>query len=59
MGTDRDVPSVFALIAKTRENLLVYSDGRVENLGHIGQADMLPGDVFEIHSQGVGGFGES
>ena len=31
--------------------------GRVEELGHIGQAQMLPGDVFEIHTPGGGGFG--
>ena len=39
------------------KNLVVRSDGRVETLGHIGQADMLPGDVFEIHTPGGGGFG--
>jgi len=27
-------------------------------LGHIGQADMQPGDVFEIHTPGGGGFGK-
>ena len=40
------------------QNLVLRSDGRVETLGHIGQADMLPGDVFEIHTPGGGGFGE-
>jgi len=30
----------------------------VETLGHIGQADMQPGDVFEIHTPGGGGFGK-
>ena len=39
------------------QNLVVRSDGRIETLGHIGQADMLPGDVFEIHTPGGGGFG--
>ncbi|MGB4115875.1 MAG: hydantoinase B/oxoprolinase family protein [Polaromonas sp.] len=39
------------------QNVVVRSDGRVETLGHIGQADMLPGDVFEIHTPGGGGFG--
>ena len=39
------------------QNLVVRSDGRVETLGHIGQADMLPGDVFEVHTPGGGGFG--
>jgi 5-oxoprolinase (ATP-hydrolysing) len=39
------------------QNVVVRSDGRVETLGHIGQAEMLPGDVFEIHTPGGGGFG--
>jgi 5-oxoprolinase (ATP-hydrolysing) len=30
---------------------------QVEELGHIGQADMRPGDVFEIHTPGGGGYG--
>ncbi|PJI97350.1 5-oxoprolinase (ATP-hydrolysing) [Acidovorax sp. 69] len=38
-------------------NKVVRSDGRVELLDHIGQAEMLPGDVFEIHTPGGGGFG--
>jgi 5-oxoprolinase (ATP-hydrolysing) len=38
-------------------NKVVRSDGRVEVLGHIGQAQMEPGDVFEIHTPGGGGFG--
>ena len=38
-------------------NRVVRRDGTVEALGHIGQADMLPGDVFEIHTPGGGGFG--
>ena len=37
----------------------VRSDGRVELLDHIGQAEMQPGDVFEIHTPGGGGFGSS
>jgi len=40
-------------------NKVVRSDGRVEQLDHIGQAEMLPGDVFEIHTPGGGGFGVS
>ncbi|MBP3981311.1 MULTISPECIES: hydantoinase B/oxoprolinase family protein [unclassified Acidovorax] len=38
-------------------NKVVRADGRVELLGHIGQAEMQPGDVFEIHTPGGGGFG--
>jgi 5-oxoprolinase (ATP-hydrolysing) len=38
-------------------NKVVRSDGRVEVLDHIGQAEMQPGDVFEIHTPGGGGFG--
>ena len=38
-------------------NRVVRSDGRVEALAHIGQAEMKPGDIFEIHTPGGGGFG--
>jgi 5-oxoprolinase (ATP-hydrolysing) len=38
-------------------NRVVRADGRVETLAHIGSAEMLPGDVFEIHTPGGGGFG--
>ncbi|HEY3047422.1 MAG TPA: hydantoinase B/oxoprolinase family protein [Polaromonas sp.] len=38
-------------------NVVVRADGGVEALDHIGQADMQPGDVFEIHTPGGGGFG--
>ncbi|MGH6625917.1 MAG: hydantoinase B/oxoprolinase family protein, partial [Burkholderiaceae bacterium] len=38
-------------------NRVVRSDGRVEQLDHIGQAEMAPGDVFEIHTPGGGGYG--
>jgi N-methylhydantoinase B/oxoprolinase/acetone carboxylase alpha subunit len=38
-------------------NRVVRLDVSVEDLGHIGQAEMLAGDVFEIHTPGGGGFG--
>lgn len=38
-------------------NRVVRSDGRIEALAHIGQAEMKPGDIFEIHTPGGGGFG--
>ncbi|MDD2926509.1 hydantoinase B/oxoprolinase family protein [Rhodoferax sp.] len=38
-------------------NRVVRVDGSVETLGHIGQVEMLPGDVFEICSPGGGGYG--
>jgi 5-oxoprolinase (ATP-hydrolysing) len=38
-------------------NRVVRSDGSVEELAHIGQAEMRAGDVFEIHTPGGGGFG--
>jgi 5-oxoprolinase (ATP-hydrolysing) len=38
-------------------NRVVRSNGEVEELKHIGQAEMQPGDVFEIHTPGGGGFG--
>ena len=40
-------------------NRVVRADGQVEELGHIGQAEMHPGDVFEIHTPGGGGFGRA
>ena len=39
------------------KNLVIRADGSVQSLGHIGQADMQPGDTFEIHTPGGGGFG--
>ncbi|MEY4732208.1 MAG: Acetophenone carboxylase gamma subunit [Pseudomonadota bacterium] len=38
-------------------NQVVRTDGCVQVLGHIGQVEMQPGDVFEIHTPGGGGFG--
>ena len=32
-------------------------NGDVEDLNHIGQVEMAPGDIFEIHTPGGGGFG--
>jgi 5-oxoprolinase (ATP-hydrolysing) len=40
-------------------NRVVRSDGKVEELGHIGSAPMQPGDVFEIHTPGGGGFSQA
>jgi 5-oxoprolinase (ATP-hydrolysing) len=38
-------------------NRVERSDGRVEALGHIGSAEMQPGDVFVIETPGGGGWG--
>jgi len=38
-------------------NRVVRSDGTVEQLDHIGQAEMGAGDIFEIHTPGGGGYG--
>jgi 5-oxoprolinase (ATP-hydrolysing) len=38
-------------------NRVVRADGSVEVLDHIGQTQMAPGDVFEIHTPGGGGYG--
>jgi 5-oxoprolinase (ATP-hydrolysing) len=38
-------------------NQVQRADGSVEVLKHIGQVDMSPGDVFEIHTPGGGGYG--
>ena len=40
-------------------NRVVRSDGRVEELGHIGSAEMQSGDVFEIYTPGGGAFGKT
>ena len=41
----------------TAEARLVGPDGTQEELQHIGSAEMQPGDIFEIHTPGGGGFG--
>ena len=38
-------------------NRVIRADGAVEELDHIGQTQMAPGDIFEIHTPGGGGFG--
>ncbi len=38
-------------------NRVVRADGSIEPLGHIGQAEMSPGDIFEIYTPGGGGYG--
>jgi 5-oxoprolinase (ATP-hydrolysing) len=38
-------------------NRVVRADGAVEDLGHIGQTERAPGDVFESHTPGGGGYG--
>jgi 5-oxoprolinase (ATP-hydrolysing) len=40
-------------------NRVVRADGSVEALEHIGQAQMEPGDIFEIHTPGGGGYGKA
>ncbi len=39
------------------DNWIERSDGRVERVQHIGQADMQAGDIFVICTPGGGGFG--
>jgi 5-oxoprolinase (ATP-hydrolysing) len=38
-------------------NRVVRADGTVEALAHIAQVEMRPGDIFEIHTPGGGGYG--
>jgi len=38
-------------------NRVERADGRVLPLGHIGQVEMMPGDVFVIETPGGGGYG--
>ena len=40
------------------ENWVERASGEVERLGHIGQVQMQPGDVFVIRTPGGGGWGE-
>ncbi|MBC7467765.1 MAG: hydantoinase B/oxoprolinase family protein [Ramlibacter sp.] len=40
-------------------NRVVRAGGSVEALGHIGQTQMEPGDIFEIHTPGGGGYGKA
>jgi 5-oxoprolinase (ATP-hydrolysing) len=42
---------------QTGANRVLRADGRIEELQHIGQAEMQAGDVFEICTPGGGGFG--
>jgi 5-oxoprolinase (ATP-hydrolysing) len=39
-------------------NRVERADGTVEVLGHIGSAEMAPGDVFVIETPGGGGYGQ-
>jgi 5-oxoprolinase (ATP-hydrolysing) len=39
-------------------NLVERADGKVEQLDHIGSAEMEPGDVFVIETPGGGGYGK-
>jgi 5-oxoprolinase (ATP-hydrolysing) len=39
-------------------NRVRRADGSVLDLPHIGQVDMQPGDVFEVHTPGGGGYGD-
>jgi len=40
-------------------NRVERADGRVEMLGHIGSAEMAPGDVFVVETPGGGGYGQA
>ncbi len=40
-------------------NRVIRSDGRVEELAHIGSVEMAPGDVFVIDTPGGGGYGRA
>ena len=51
------LPDVPALVAGQGRAVLLDSDGSIETLGHIGQVQMQPGDVFEVATPGGGGYG--
>ena len=38
-------------------NRVLRADGSIDTLGHIGQVQMQPGDVFEVATPGGGGYG--
>lgn len=40
-------------------NRVVRADGTELALAHIGSVEMQPGDIFEIHTPGGGGFGSA
>jgi 5-oxoprolinase (ATP-hydrolysing) len=40
-------------------NVVMRAGGQIEALDHIGQTEMQPGDLFEIHTPGGGGFGST
>ncbi len=40
-------------------NRVERADGSVEMLGHIGSAEMAPGDVFVVETPGGGGYGQA
>ena len=46
------------LAGEVGKNSIERVNGSVEELGHIGQADMEPGDIFEIATPGGGGYGK-
>jgi 5-oxoprolinase (ATP-hydrolysing) len=39
-------------------NYVQRRDGRIEPIGHVGRAELEPGDVFVVETPGGGGFGE-
>jgi 5-oxoprolinase (ATP-hydrolysing) len=49
--------SAGGLDGEVGKNSIVRVNGSVEVLGHIGQANMQPGDIFEIATPGGGGYG--
>jgi len=40
-------------------NRVLRTSGQVEELAHIGQTEMASGDIFEIHTPGGGGYGQT
>ncbi|WP_205964525.1 hydantoinase B/oxoprolinase family protein [Ramlibacter agri] len=60
LSNGRKVPSFGMAGGKPGQvgiNRVVRLDGKVEELAHIGSAEMAPGDIFEVHTPGGGGFG--
>ncbi|MDI9336732.1 MAG: hydantoinase B/oxoprolinase family protein, partial [Gammaproteobacteria bacterium] len=43
---------------KVGKNRVIRANGTLEDLGHIAEVTMYPGDIFEISTPGGGGYGE-
>ena len=52
------MPKITA-VAWDANTYVVRGDGHVEPIGHVGRAELAPGDLFVVETPGGGGFGAS